>query len=308
MSKIYFLNKPVLDVDNKELEYLLNKKIVVRKNGYIYLNPENDEIHYLFSPNIKPFKKILYLEYINSKHFTCEDCGKPFSFHIRPVIEADGTTNFKKIVCVCKECRTKLLNKQDILVPQFKKHINWRLERERIRQEIKDKNIQDDYKYYKLSCNILRLEKFTKLVLPPIPSSSRSPLIQEYYSKYKLLIEELLGADIDLDKYENRKIIRDYLFTECDGVCPVCGKKFHKNDLTIDHIIAKDLGGINEISNFIGMCGGCNTIKSNMTILEFLCSMELDRMPYRILIEAYSQQIEMKKLLQEYINELKNTK
>ncbi|QUH21879.1 HNH endonuclease [Alkaliphilus sp. B6464] len=303
--KVYFLNKPVLDVSHDEMANLLLLGIIVYLDNeeHYVLNKDSSEIAYLFNSKIKNFKKFTYLEHINNNRFTCEDCGKPYSFHVRPYTDDNGSINFKKIINVCKNCRTKLLEKKDILVPQFKKRINWAEEKQKIRFQIKNNNVNDTNEFLKLSIKIIKLERFIKLVLPPLPVDCKENLYDMVLNGYEEVIKSILGTDISLESYIHRKIVRNFLYVESNGRCPVCGGKIPQDKFTIDHIIAKDLGGKNEMNNFIGMCYNCNQNKGNMSILEFLCSVELNKMPIRILKEAYGQQHEMNKLLEQLIEQ-----
>jgi len=72
--------------------------------------------------------------------------------------------------------------------------------------------------------------------------------------------------------------------------CAYCGKKLKNNDLTIDHILPKSLGGKNTFLNCVTACFPCNSRKGNraleetgMTLLikpyvptKFLCQIPLD--------------------------------
>ena len=68
---------------------------------------------------------------------------------------------------------------------------------------------------------------------------------------------------------KKNKNIRQIVFDECGGVCPVCGCKMQNknqnesNFMTLDHIIPKSKGGNSTISNIQGMCKTCNNIKGN---------------------------------------------
>lgn len=299
---IYLENTKVFDVNNEELKFMVENKYVNHVKGRYILNSECDEIRYMFSQKIKFFKKCKYLQHINEMNFICEDCGKPHSFHIRPGIDENGKVDFHTIICVCKECRTKRLDKEGILVPQFRKRINWRNERERINKEIADKGIIEDRKYFAISCNIVRLKQFTKLVLPSFPEYIDERLMDKFHN-----LDRRLGDNIDLSLYENRQAIREFLYEENHGLCPVCGKHIRKtSDMTIDHIVAKSLGGENKLDNFIGMCEDCNVEKDRLTVLEFLCTRELVKMPVRILRVAYMQQEKIKQLIPVKEEELNN--
>lgn len=61
---------------------------------------------------------------------------------------------------------------------------------------------------------------------------------------------------------------REILFAECDGICPVCGRKMSlKNPkainsyMTIDHVRPKSKGGCSAIWNEVAMCRSCNNKK-----------------------------------------------
>ncbi len=45
--------------------------------------------------------------------------------------------------------------------------------------------------------------------------------------------------------------------------CAHCGKSFRKEDLDIDHILPKSLGGGNDIHNLQALCKHCNRSKGN---------------------------------------------
>lgn len=304
--QVYFLDMPVLYVNKYELKYLIEHKIVVKFKNKFVLN-KCTEIKYLFSPDIKDFKKLKYLEHINKMRFRCEDCGRRYSFQVRPGIDQNGNINFREIICVCRSCRIKFLKERDILVPQFKKPIDWKAEKKRIKSEIQEKKIINKKLYYRISCKLVKAEKFSKLVLPPLPNTNfnRDKKYKEHYDK---LSEILKDDNFTLNNFKYRKIVRNFLYNESSGTCPVCGKKVSINNITIDHIVAKSLGGKNVLENFIGMCKTCNESKDNMTVLEFLCSVELDKMPLRILKEAYAQQEKARKKVKELRKKLKNIK
>ena len=51
------------------------------------------------------------------------------------------------------------------------------------------------------------------------------------------------------------------LYGEQQGECNGCEKHFEMQNLTVDHIVAKDVGGNDHISNLQLLCGHCNSIK-----------------------------------------------
>lgn len=297
--RVYYDRKKFFEIHPDDMIELTAKKYVIINKGKYCINYEHPEIKYLTSPKIQNFKRMIYIEHIIKKKFVCEDCGKKNSFQIRPVVEKNGSINFKKIANVCVECRHEFLNSRDLLTPQFKKPINWAKEKEKALEVMKDKEISDRNRYFKLSMEIVKIEKFIKLVLPPL--KEKKELYDIVLDDFRDVIKKHLGDDIDLDQYLNRRIVRDYLIMESNGHCIVCGRKH--SFITIDHIIAKDLGGKNHIDNFIGMCIDCNKIKDNKSVIEFLSVVELSKIPTRVLTEAYKQQEELKILLESLYQE-----
>src|ERR1700749_1937408 len=55
--------------------------------------------------------------------------------------------------------------------------------------------------------------------------------------------------------------------------CFYCERLFNENRKdsrkTKDHIIPKDLGGINNVKNYIAACAECNRLKSNRNLPDF---------------------------------------
>jgi len=52
------------------------------------------------------------------------------------------------------------------------------------------------------------------------------------------------------------------LFVDQKGYCAgACGYQFAFEDLTMDHIVPRSLGGTNHITNFHLMCAPCNREK-----------------------------------------------
>lgn len=69
---------------------------------------------------------------------------------------------------------------------------------------------------------------------------------------------ELNNSDINVIKpFRSR---REIIFEKDNYTCLACG---NKNDLTIDHIIPKSMGGSNEEDNLQTLCRGCNLLKGS---------------------------------------------
>ena len=65
-----------------------------------------------------------------------------------------------------------------------------------------------------------------------------------------------------LPKY-NSPENRNKLYGEQGGDCAGCAEHFLPQNLTVDHIIARSVGGTDHIGNLQLLCGNCNSIKGN---------------------------------------------
>jgi len=66
----------------------------------------------------------------------------------------------------------------------------------------------------------------------------------------------------DLTPYNSPKI-KDTLYGEQGGNCNGCKEHFNKQNLTIDHIIARKSGGTDHLNNLQLLCGHCNSVKGD---------------------------------------------
>ncbi len=71
-----------------------------------------------------------------------------------------------------------------------------------------------------------------------------------------------------LPKY-NCKENKQKLYGEQDGHCNGCREHFKSVNLTVDHIIARKVGGTDHISNLQLLCGYCNSVKGSFG-MEYL--------------------------------------
>ena len=55
-----------------------------------------------------------------------------------------------------------------------------------------------------------------------------------------------------------------------EGVCHYCGKKFPRDELTMDHIVALSRGGRSTKGNIVVACHQCNQDKKHLTPIEML--------------------------------------
>ncbi len=61
------------------------------------------------------------------------------------------------------------------------------------------------------------------------------------------------------------KFNRMNIFRRDGGKCQYCGKLFPKNELTIDHVTPRALGGTSRWDNVVCSCGACNRKKGGKT-------------------------------------------
>jgi len=58
---------------------------------------------------------------------------------------------------------------------------------------------------------------------------------------------------------------RANIYARDNKVCQYCEKKFKPQDLTLDHVIPKSVGGKTSWKNIVTSCKDCNTEKANRT-------------------------------------------
>ena len=68
------------------------------------------------------------------------------------------------------------------------------------------------------------------------------------------------------------------LFGRDRNVCAYCGRSFHYNKLSRDHIVPKSRGGLDVWTNVVTACKDCNCDKDDQLLTE--CGMELLYVPY----------------------------
>lgn len=73
------------------------------------------------------------------------------------------------------------------------------------------------------------------------------------------------------------RLSRRNIFARDKSVCQYCGRKFHRVDLTIDHVIPRSRGGLDTWENLVLACSGCNLKKRDRTPEE--AQMPLIRKP-----------------------------
>lgn len=274
-----YLKDYCIKISKKECDYMIKKGIIIKIKDKFVFNKFKD-FKFLYNSKLSKRKRKKYIDELNNQNFICQECGRPHSYCISPYIDENNVVDFNKIVCCCNKCRINKLQKRNIVQPIYKKKLNYKKLYEEIDALINKYNIKDITEFKKLCVNIFILENYVNLVLPIHKKTT-----------------ELIDKKINLHNLVLKKNFKKHLFKQYKHICPICGKKTKYSNFTIDHIIAKNLGGEDNIKNLIGMCYNCNQKKSNKTILEFLCTTELTKMPPKILNIALYQQEQSKILL-----------
>ena len=78
-------------------------------------------------------------------------------------------------------------------------------------------------------------------------------------------------------KKKQISLTRKNIFKRDNHICQYCGKS--SQELTIDHVIPKDKGGVDNWKNLVTACRRCNTKKGNSNLKEI--PMELIKLPYK---------------------------
>lgn len=73
---------------------------------------------------------------------------------------------------------------------------------------------------------------------------------------------------------------KKFLYGEQEGHCKGCGTHFEMRNLTIDHIIARSVGGTDHLDNLQLLCGNCNSIKGNRGQEYLLAKIEGRKVAY----------------------------
>ena len=72
------------------------------------------------------------------------------------------------------------------------------------------------------------------------------------------------------------KKMRNEIFQRDSFICQFCQEKFDATELTIDHLVPLALGGLDEMTNYVTCCRGCNGRKADMPLDEFAREMNID--------------------------------
>ena len=81
------------------------------------------------------------------------------------------------------------------------------------------------------------------------------------------------------------KFTRENVFRRDKHLCQYCGRRFDDKNLTLDHVIPRDLGGETTWTNIVCCCIECNLHKGNKTLKE--AGMRLLRVPAKPLSRPF---------------------
>ena len=71
------------------------------------------------------------------------------------------------------------------------------------------------------------------------------------------------------------KSIRRWVYQRDQFTCQFCRRRFAPADLTIDHLVPLDRGGLDEITNYASCCRPCNQKKANASLEQFAESLDI---------------------------------
>lgn len=70
--------------------------------------------------------------------------------------------------------------------------------------------------------------------------------------------------------------VQQYIWMRDALMCVYCGKGMEKTQLTVDHFVPLELGGLNDDTNYVSACRKCNKEKGNLQPEEYCKIKDLD--------------------------------
>lgn len=64
------------------------------------------------------------------------------------------------------------------------------------------------------------------------------------------------------------KYSRNNVYLRDNYTCQYCGEHFHADNLTLEHVKPRKLGGTSTWENTVAACGPCNSVKSHFEIMK----------------------------------------
>lgn len=77
------------------------------------------------------------------------------------------------------------------------------------------------------------------------------------------------------------RAVRGTVYSRDGFACQYCREQFSRTELTIDHLVPLDRGGLDEVRNYVTCCKDCNQEKANLSLAEFAetIKIELEELP-----------------------------
>ena len=105
------------------------------------------------------------------------------------------------------------------------------------------------------------------------------------YSKIRTVSLEIRVPEIIVlrafDRFTRPQVVfsRRNLFRRDKNACQYCGKRFPTEELSIDHVVPRAMGGVSSWTNCVVACLECNSRKGSRTLAR--ASMRLTRSPQK---------------------------
>lgn len=97
----------------------------------------------------------------------------------------------------------------------------------------------------------------------PVVTLNNNNIIIDGYATY--LAYKQLGYKYIPFIRQGHSTNRRYILDKANGICYICGRKLPYNELTIDHMKPKALGGADDESNLKCCCILCNSLKGQLS-------------------------------------------
>jgi hypothetical protein len=179
---------------------------------------------------------------------TCTKCKteKPFGYFSKDKQKKDG------LQCWCKECKKKYNQENKVRIAKKSKKYRSKHQEELINycKEWRIKNPDYTKEYYR--SNAEKIKKKSSRWKKENPEK-----VFNYNTKRRHFASHLGKEDWK------------HIMSQNDWKCFYCDTPLDKNNRTIDHIIALNNGGTNDIENCVASCMSCNCSKKDIEVTEW---------------------------------------
>lgn len=188
----------------------------------------------------------------------CKRCGKIKKFSLFGKATNGGIGGVKT---VCKECLRIPKDQWKSTIPK-----NKLTNEERIKRK-DEQNLKARERYRNNAEHREKRKQYER----DTHKKDRSKMLARKHKRESLMINQN-------DKTVTAKEIKQVLFKS--KTCPYCGKRTNKPEL--DHMNPLSRGGLHSISNIIGCCHSCNSLKRNKSFQEWMMFIPEGRKDYVI--------------------------